>query len=119
MIKKIKFSLLGLIITMPSFATYISTQQIVQSALSTSCTEYKIAGTCFWLFCSYGCKIRTSVKVKHYIPDVVMSTYEQPFKNPWTEINTITSSASSLVGSNIQGGGDTNNQSSFQLVAYS
>ncbi|MWP61591.1 TIGR03756 family integrating conjugative element protein [Gilliamella sp. Pas-s25] len=110
MIKKIKCSLLGLIITMPSFATSISTQQIVQSALSTSCTEYKIAGTCFWLFCSYGCKIRTSVKVKHYIPDVVMSAYEQPFENPWTEINAITSSGSSLVGANIQGGGDTNNR---------
>lgn len=112
MIKKIKFSILGLIITLPSFATSISSSQIIQSALSPSCTEYKIAGTCFWLYCSYsGCRIRTSVKVKHYIPDVVMSAYEQPFKNPWEEINTIISSASSsLVGANVQGGGDTNNR---------
>lgn len=111
---KFKVSVLGFLITMPSFATTatnITTPQIIQSALSTSCTEYKIAGTCFWLYCFYGgCRIRTSVKVKHHIPDVVMSVYERPFENPWKEINTVTSSASSLVGSNIQGGGDTNNR---------
>lgn len=39
-----------------------------------------------------------------------MSSYGQPFNNPWIEINTITSSASSLVDSNVQGGGDTNNR---------
>lgn len=111
MIKKIHFCTLSLLIAMPSFATTsISTVQISQSALSTSCTEYKIVGTCFWLFCSYGCKVRTSVKVKHYIPDVVMSAYGQPFQNPWQEVNTITSQSSGLTGSQVQGGGDTNNR---------
>ncbi|OCG64114.1 integrating conjugative element protein [Gilliamella sp. wkB18] len=113
MIKKIKISLI-LLAVMPSFAdtsTSINTLQITQSVLSPSCIEYKTVGTCFWLFCTYGgCKVRTSVKVKHYIPDVVVSTYAEPFKNPWKEINSITSLASGLVGSNVQGGGDTNNR---------
>lgn len=91
-------------------ATTINTLQITQSVLSPSCTEYKVVGTCFWLYCSWGCTVRTSVKVKHYIPDVVISSYTQPFKNPWQDINAITSLSSVLVGSQVQGGGDTHNR---------
>lgn len=114
--KKISLMCLILIITMPPLAdsatkTQINSLNIIQSVQSPTCTEYKIAGKCFWLFCTYGgCKVRSSVKVKHYIPDVVISAYSQPFQNPWTEANTITSLSSSLVGSEVQGGGDTNNR---------
>jgi len=112
-IKPLKLTLLGmsLLMTLPSLATSINTLQIVQSTLSLSCTDYRIVGTCFWLKCSWrGCRVRTSVKVKHSIPDVVVSAYSQPFKNPWSEANLLTSLSSALTGSAVQGGGDTNNR---------
>lgn len=100
----------GLLMSLPSYGASINSLQIAQSALSPSCTDYRIVGTCFWLKCGWGgCKIRTSVKVKHYIPDVVVSAYSQPFENPWVEANTI----GSLVGiltQDVAGGGDTNNR---------
>lgn len=110
--KRLKWGLISgsLLMAMPSFATSINTLQITQSTLSPSCTDYRIVGTCFWLQCGWGCRIKTSVKVKHYIPDVVVSAYAQPFKNPWAEANIITSLSSGLVGSEVQGGGDTNNR---------
>ena len=52
-----------------------------------SCMQWMPIGTCFWLRCSLsGCSVRTSIKVGHYNPDLVVSTYNELGGNPWTEI---------------------------------
>ena len=44
-------------------------------------------GVCFWLRCSWrGCRVRTSLKVGHYNPDLVVSAYNELGGNPWVEI---------------------------------
>ena len=66
----------------------LNTASIMASSASTSCLDYKVIGTCFWLFCTkFGCKIRTSTKIKHYIPEVVVSSYNHQAQNPWMEMN--------------------------------
>lgn len=66
----------------------LNTASIMASRASTSCLDYKVVGTCFWLFCTkFGCKIRTSTKIKHYIPEVVVSSYNHQAQNPWVEMN--------------------------------
>ena len=66
----------------------LDTASIMASSASTSCLDYKVVGTCFWLFCTkFGCKIRTSTKIKHYIPEVVVSSYNHQAQNPWVEMN--------------------------------
>lgn len=68
----------------------INTATIMASSASPSCLEYKTIGTCFWLFCTYfSCKVRTSVKVRHFLPEMVMSSYNHEGQNPWTEMNFI------------------------------
>lgn len=69
-----------------------------------SCVSYTIEGVCFFLYCSWnGCRIRTSIKVSHYVPDVVVSTYNEPSRHPWSDIGalaatTLTSAGSALTG---------------------
>ncbi|XGW47032.1 TIGR03756 family integrating conjugative element protein [Haemophilus influenzae] len=66
----------------------LNTASIMASSASTSCLDYQVVGTCFWLFCTkFGCKIRTSTKIKHYIPEVVVSSYNHQAQNPWVEMN--------------------------------
>ena len=66
----------------------LNTASIMASSASTSCLDYKVVGTWFWLFCTkFGCKIRTSTKIKHYIPEVVVSSYNHQGQNPWVEMN--------------------------------
>ena len=66
----------------------LNTASIMASSASTSCLDYKVVGTCFWLFCTkFSCKIRTSTKIKHYIPEVVVSSYNHQAQNPWVEMN--------------------------------
>ena len=66
----------------------LNTASIMASSASTSCLDYKVVGTCFWLFCTkFGCNIRTSTKIKHYIPEVVVSSYNHQAQNPWVEMN--------------------------------
>ena len=81
----------SLVLSTPAKSS-LNTASIMASSASTSCLEYKVVGTCFWLFCTkFGCKIRTSMKMKHYIPEVVVSSYNHNKQNPWHEMNAVSS----------------------------
>ena len=88
-----------------SFA--LDTASIIASTLSPGCLDYRVVGICYWLQCGWGgCRVRTSVKVRHYVPDAVVSSYANTGENPWAEVR--------LMGTpqpGAQGGGDgTTNQ---------
>src|SRR5690554_8211050 len=69
----------------------LTTPQIVASSLSTQCLDYQVIVICVWLNCSWsGCSIRTSVQVSHYIPKLVVSSYENTCDNPWWKLATLT-----------------------------
>jgi integrating conjugative element protein (TIGR03756 family) len=83
-----------------SFA--LNTAAIIASSLSPDCLEYRVVGICYWLFCTpFGCSVKTSTKVRHYIPDAVVSSYSNTGENPWLEVR-----AMSLPNSAAQAGGD-------------
>src|SRR5690606_30706272 len=69
----------------PVFA--LNTAGIVAAALSPDCLAYRISGICYWLYCTpFGCSVRTSVRVSHYVPDAVVSSYSDTGENPWAEV---------------------------------
>ena len=88
-------------------ATAIDSATLASSSLSPDCLAYRVAGVCYWLRCTpYGCKVKTSVKVRHYVPDAVVSSYADTGKNPWREVALM-----SPANPSAQGGGDsTTNQ---------
>ncbi|ECF1702284.1 TIGR03756 family integrating conjugative element protein [Salmonella enterica subsp. enterica] len=91
-----------LAVTLPAAA--ITTPQIIASALSPACLQYRVAGICYWLLCTpFGCTVRTSVKVKHNIPELVVSAYSHPGDNPWRKMALTDAGASGTLS-----GGDTN-----------
>ena len=97
-----------------SFA--LETTTIVSSALSPSCLEYRVVGICYWLFCTpFGCKVRTSVKVRHYVPDAVVSSYSNTGANPWVEVR-----AMSMPNPTARAGGDgtTNHDNENTLAKF-
>jgi integrating conjugative element protein (TIGR03756 family) len=60
---------------------------IQTSTAALSCMQWMPIGVCFWLRCSWsGCDVKTSIKVGHYNPDLVVSTYNELGANPWAEI---------------------------------
>lgn len=70
-----------------SSALAVTTATITASALSPDCLDYRVVGICYWLSCSWsGCTVHTSVKVRHYIPEAVVSSYADTGQNPWTEV---------------------------------
>ena len=97
-----------------SFA--LNTATIVSSALSPDCIEYRVVGICYWLFCTtFGCSVRTSVKVRHYVPDAVVSSYSNTGQNPWVEVR-----AMSAPNPTAQAGGDgtTNHDNENNLAKF-
>ena len=68
------------------------------------CLRYEVRGVCFFLTCStVACWIDTSVRVRHYVPDVIVSSYNDPLQHPWTEVGKPLARAMSGVGSALTG----------------
>lgn len=83
----------------------ITTPEIAASALSPDCVNYRVVGLCYWLYCTpFGCTVRTSVKVSHFRPDLVVSAYSNTGQNPWAEMSLLSPALPDIA----EGGGDTN-----------
>lgn len=67
-------------ITTPGITVHTATAAV-------SCMRWMPIGLCFWLECSWtGCSVETTVKVGHFNPDLVVSSYNEIGGNPWLEI---------------------------------
>lgn len=72
----------------------LNTASIVASSISPSCISWRISGICYWLMCTpFGCTVKTSIKVRHFIPEAVVSTYQASGGNPWTEMSLVSQTA--------------------------
>lgn len=89
------FAALSLLVSasvVPRPAQAIDTGTIVASAASWDCLDWKATGVCVWLTCTpFGCSTQTSVKVKHYMPDLVVSVYQKTGDNPWSVVSPLAS----------------------------
>ena len=83
--------LLVLILAFPSsmFAGSLNTVSIIsKTASGLSCLQWRPIGSCFWLRCSwFSCRVKVSLKVGHYNPDLVVSAYNEVGGNPWREVS--------------------------------
>ncbi|MFJ5299190.1 TIGR03756 family integrating conjugative element protein [Pseudomonas sp. NPDC088368] len=99
----------------PAFAA-ITSATITAASLSPDCLEYKVVGICYWLLCTpIGCTVKTSAKVRHYIPDAVVSSFSNTGENPWVEMSALSSPTSFA-----QNGGDgtTNHNNENDLAKF-
>ncbi|WP_192810766.1 TraU family protein, partial [Pseudomonas syringae group genomosp. 3] len=78
--------------TWPAAAGTVTSATLAASTLSPDCLEYKVVGICYWLLCTpFGCKVKTSTKVRHFVPDAVVSSYSNTGENPWVEVSSLSS----------------------------
>jgi integrating conjugative element protein (TIGR03756 family) len=94
----------------------LDTATITGSALSPDCLSYRVQGICFWLYCTLtGCSVNASVKVSHYVPDAVVSSYSNTGENPWVELRPLSPpNPSALAG----GDGTTNEDHENNLAKF-
>lgn len=91
MAKNSALSLIGLFILLYFNLGYgaVTSINIVQDTLActlnNTCAKWKITGLCFWLDCDPFCSINTTLKVDHYLPDLVVSVYKGHHHNAWKE----------------------------------
>ncbi|EHC5874616.1 TIGR03756 family integrating conjugative element protein, partial [Salmonella enterica subsp. enterica serovar Eastbourne] len=68
----------------------LNTSTLIAGSASPSCISWRVKGICYWLFCTpFGCTVKTSVKVEHFIPEAVISVYQDKGENPWTEMRAV------------------------------
>lgn len=59
----------------------ITTTEIINASTNLSCLQWRIIGGCVWY--TWPSSIDFTVKIKHYIPDYVISSYQSSGENPW------------------------------------
>jgi integrating conjugative element protein (TIGR03756 family) len=90
------------LLSLPLSALALNTATITASSISPDCLAYRVVGVCYWLRCTnFGCSVRTSPKVRHYVPDAVVSSYSNTGQNPWFELRPL-----SVPNPTAQAGGD-------------
>ena len=100
--------IVAMVLSQPAtgLAGSISTAEIVSrtTTAAISCMRWMPVGLCFWLKCSLtGCRVKTSLKVGHYNPDLVVSAYNELGKNPWREIRSVLGVAQKQVATGLLG----------------
>ncbi|HET9644731.1 MAG TPA: TraU family protein [Burkholderiaceae bacterium] len=74
-------------------------------AAAPSCARYRITGACFFLKCGFfGCSVKTSMRVQHFTPDLVVSVYHDPSQHPW-EWGRLLAQSTSTVAAAMSGAG--------------
>lgn len=101
---------LALALAMPAQAQTdvagVGTTSILQTTLAgfPSCVKWRPTGVCFFLYCTmFGCTIRTSIKVSHYVPDAIVSSYNDPTTHPWNDYGKWVAGVFSGAGSSLLG----------------
>lgn len=85
-LKHLAIASIACLIPSMASAKEFTTAELLQNALSMECIDYCVVGVCFWLKCTpFGCSINTSARIRHYLPDMVVSVYDESSENPWTE----------------------------------
>ena len=86
----------------------VSSSDIISNSMSDDCIEWTVAGVCFWLKCTgIYCRVKTSILYRHYIPDLIVSSYAKAKENPWDDVEFY----SSLMGSGNGERGSNNRES--------
>ena len=76
------------------WAESFTTANIVQRSMALECLDWKIIGLCLWLRCKHGrCRVNTTPRVRHHLPDLVFLAYDQTGNAPWVEWKTLASVA--------------------------
>ena len=102
LLRRLRVAVASLLLISATGSYALNTATIVSSVMSPDCLEYRVVGICYWLYCTWtGCTVRTSTKVRHYVPDAVVSSYSNTGENPWVEVR-----AMSTPNPSAQAGGD-------------
>lgn len=81
----------------------VSILSLVEDTMEPSCISYRLNGICFWLYCRYGCYIRTSLSVTHYNPDAIVETISEDGTTPVEWLTGLMDSTYNSVGKMIMG----------------
>lgn len=74
-------------------AESLTTPQIFERTLAAlpNCLQWRWIGNCFWSDCDLlGCDVQTSMKVRHYRPDLLTAVHRTPESMPWLEMRNAT-----------------------------
>ena len=76
-----------------------SVLEAANQAFNFACVDYQAVGMCLWLRCTlFGCNVESSIKVRHYIPDLVVQVYSDSKEMPLSDVDSIIPDAELEIG---------------------
>jgi integrating conjugative element protein (TIGR03756 family) len=63
-----------------------NTDAIIEAGTDLACLDYQVVGGCLWMTCSpLGCEFDVSIRVRHRVPEAVVTSYPILNKSPWPD----------------------------------
>ena len=100
-------SLYAITVSVSTQARSFTSAKVISSAHSRSCLDYHILpNPCIYMYLSCGwsgCSIKFTARdrIRHKLPDLVVSSFKNPGENPWTEIRVTESVIAKKVMNNV------------------
>lgn len=84
----VSLSVVGSVTDSHAAGSQTSVLEAANQAFNFSCIDYQAAGICLWLRCTlWSCNVESSIKVRHYIPDLVVQVYSDGSKMPLSDVD--------------------------------
>ncbi|MBE0471654.1 MAG: TIGR03756 family integrating conjugative element protein [Methyloprofundus sp.] len=85
-------------------AKEFNSADLLEKATKADCIDYCVVGMCHFVTCTpFGCSYDTKPRIRHYLPDLVVTVSDEAKKNPWTEYREVMSNAESAVTEGVLG----------------
>ena len=90
--------------TTPLKAEEFNVSDLAGASLSWDCLDWKIDGVCVFLKCGiFGCRIVTTPRISHRLPDLVVQSYANTGAAPWQEWQPLAKAIAQAASSTLQG----------------
>lgn len=93
---KIVTFLCGILLTNSTTSATLTTPKIITKTLAATqnCLHYRVIGICTWQEYKHGIySTNTTLKVEHYLPDLVVSVHQQATDSPWDYVRLLDKAA--------------------------
>ena len=88
----------------PLKAEDFNVSDLANAALSWNCLDWKIDGVCVFLRCGlFGCRIVTTPRISHRLPDLVVQSYANTAAAPWLEWQPVAKAAAKAASAALHG----------------
>jgi len=94
--------LIAWLVPIAVYTKEFNSAELLEKAGQANCINYCVVGMCHFVQCTpVGCNYTQKPRIRHYLPDLIVTVADDAKRNPWTEYGKIMSNIESAIAEGI------------------